>query len=179
VIRLLPRLEELFLGSERDALVADREGLVAVGVPPELAEHGTHTLYSFGLLDVVEVAMGTGRDVDEVAGVYFALSEKFRIDELLTKISLLPRNDRWETLARMALRYDLYAALAAITKEVLAATPADASPTDRVHLWEERNNTAIGQALRAIGDLDSTRADLAVLSVLLRQIRTLVRTAAA
>ena len=179
VTELMPHLEELFLSSERQALVDDREGLVALGAPAALAKHGTHTLYSFGLLDVVEVALKTGRDVHEVAGVYFGLSEKFQADELLTKISLLPRNDRWQTLARMALRYDLYAALAALTAEILNATPTDVTATERVQLWEQRNATAIGQALRAIGEVDRARADLAALSVLLRQIRTLVRTAAA
>ena len=54
-----------------------------------------------------------------MAAVYFVLSDRFRVDELLSKISLLPREDRWQTLARMALRYDLYAALAALTAEVL------------------------------------------------------------
>jgi len=179
VTELMPHLEELFRGSERAALVEDRENLVALGVPPELAKHGTHTLYSFGLLDVVEVALKTGRDVNEVAGVYFGLSEKFQVDELLTRISLLPRDDRWQTLARMALRYDLYAALAALTVEILNATPSDAGATERVHLWEQRNASAVGQTLRAIGEVDGARADLAAMSVLLRQIRTLVRTAAA
>ena len=61
----------------------------------------------------------TGRDVNEVATVYYVLSERFRVDDLLSKISDLPREDRWQTLARMALRYDLYAALAALTAEVL------------------------------------------------------------
>jgi len=79
----------------------------------------------------------------------------------------------------MALRYDLYAALAALTVEVLAGTPADATPTDRVTLWEQKNASPIGQAKKAIGELDTSRSDLAALSVLLRQIRTLVRTAAA
>ena len=57
--------------------------------------------------------------------VYFVLSERFQIDQLLSHISRLPRGDRWQTLARMALRYDLYAALAALTAEVLQSTPAD------------------------------------------------------
>jgi glutamate dehydrogenase len=45
----------------------------------------------------------------------FVLSAQFRVDYLLSKISALPREDRWQTLARMALRYDLYAALAELT----------------------------------------------------------------
>jgi glutamate dehydrogenase len=179
VVALLPHLEELFRGQEQEAMQAHTAELLAAGAPAELAEHGTRILYSFGLLDVVEVALNTGRDMFEVAGVYFVLSERFRVDDLLTRISHLPRNDRWQTLARMALRYDLYAALAALTNEVLAATPAGTDALERVELWEQRNTTAINQAIKAIGEVDASRADLAALSVLLRQIRTLVRTAAA
>jgi glutamate dehydrogenase len=179
VVALLPHLETLFRGAEQEAMRAHTAELLAAGAPPELAEHGTRILYSFGLLDVVEVALNTNRDMFEVAGVYFVLSERFRVDDLLTRISHLPRNDRWQTLARMALRYDLYAALAALTNEVLAATPAGSDALERVELWEQRNTIAIAQAIKAIGEVDASRADLAALSVLLRQIRTLVRTAAA
>ena len=62
-----------------------------------------------------------GRDVHEVATVYYLLSDRFRVDDLLSQISALPRDDRWQTMARMALRYDLYAALAALTAQVLAS----------------------------------------------------------
>ncbi|MDI1459625.1 NAD-glutamate dehydrogenase [Catellatospora sp. KI3] len=179
VTALMPRLSSLFLGAEHEAMQAHEAELIELGAPAELAEWGARTLYSFGLLDVVEVAADTGRELEEVAGVYFALSERFRVDDLLTKISQLPRDDRWQTLARMALRYDLYAALAALTKEVLAATPADTAPQDRVQHWEQANATATAQARKSIAELDEVKVDLAPLSVLLRQIRTLVRTAAA
>jgi glutamate dehydrogenase len=120
-----------------------------------------------------------GADLDEVAGVYFALSERFRVDAVLSKISELPREDRWQTLARMALRYDLYAALAGLTSEVLAATASGADPDARVFEWEQVNAASISRARNAIGEFDTSTADLAALSVLLRQIRTLVRTTAA
>jgi glutamate dehydrogenase len=79
----------------------------------------------------------------------------------------------------MALRYDLYAALAALTTEVLASTPADAPAEDRVVQWEQTNATAIVRARNALAEFADSGADLAALSVLLRQIRTLVRTSAA
>ncbi len=92
---------------------------------------------------------------------------------------MLPRNDRWETLARMALRYDLYAALAALTAEVLQSTPQRVPAPDRVYEWEQINAASIARARNAIGEFDDSRADLAALSVLLRQIRTLVKTSGA
>ncbi|MFE9656702.1 NAD-glutamate dehydrogenase domain-containing protein, partial [Micromonospora sp. NPDC006431] len=179
VARLLPDLENLFYGSEREAIAAHIDSLTQKGLPRELAAQATRLMYSFGLLDVVETAQSTGRDVGEVASVYFVLSDRFRVDALLSKISLLPREDRWQTLARMALRYDLYAALAALTAEVLGSTPDNVSPADRVQEWEQANATSIHRAHRAMGEFDESRADLSALSVLLRQIRTLVRTSAA
>ncbi|MFI7605708.1 NAD-glutamate dehydrogenase [Micromonospora sp. NPDC049366] len=179
VARLLPGLENLFYGSEREAITAHIDSMTERGLPRELAEQATRLMYSFGLLDVVETATSSGRDVGEVASVYFVLSDLFRVDSLLSKISLLPREDRWQTLARMALRYDLYAALAALTAEVLGSTPDSLPPQERVHQWEQSNATSIHRAQRAMGEFDESRADLAALSVLLRQIRTLVRTSAA
>ncbi|GAB3859440.1 NAD-glutamate dehydrogenase [Micromonospora andamanensis] len=179
ITRLLPTMETLFYGSERESIAAHIDSLTERGVPRALAERSTRLMYSFGLLDVVETAAGTGRDVGEVASVYFVLSDRFRVDSLLSKISLLPREDRWQTLARMALRYDLYAALAALTAEVLDSTSVDLPPQERVQQWEQSNATSIHRAERAMGEFDESRADLAALSVLLRQIRTLVRTSAA
>ncbi|TMM38687.1 MAG: NAD-glutamate dehydrogenase [Actinobacteria bacterium] len=177
--RLLPQLPTLFRGREREALQARCEQVTALGIPERIAEWSTRIFYGFGLLDIVGLADATGADTTEVAGVYFVLSERFRVDELLSRISDLPRNDRWDTLARMALRYDLYAALAALTSEVLASTSARESSEDRVTEWEHANGDALARARNAIGDFEDSRADLAALSVLLRQIRTLVRTAGA
>jgi glutamate dehydrogenase len=179
VSELLGRLDTLFVGTERAALEAHVESITARGLPADLSAQTTRVMYGFGLLDVVETARTTGRSPDDVAAVYFVLSERFRVDALLSKISLLPREDRWQTLARMALRYDLYAALAALTAEVFTSTPDDAPAEERVARWEEANATSIARTRTAIGEFQESRADLAALSVLLRQIRQLVRTSSA
>ncbi|GAA4248158.1 NAD-glutamate dehydrogenase [Dactylosporangium darangshiense] len=179
IARLLPQLDTLFRGRERDALRANAEGLRELGLPEEIADTTTRIMYGFGLLDIVEVASATGRDVNEVATVYYLLSERFRVDDLLSRISALPREDRWQTLARMALRYDLYAALAALTAEVLNATSREADPEARVHEWEQSNATSIARTRNTLGEFGDSPGDLAAISVLLRQIRTLVRASAA
>jgi glutamate dehydrogenase len=179
VQRLLPELGRLFCGQERASLRANVDKLTGMGLPADLAERLTGVVYGFGLLDIVSEAERGGRDLFEVAAIYFTLSDKFQVDELLSKISLLPRDDRWQTLARMALRYDLYAALAALTSEVLASTDGQLPAGDRVTAWERANSAAINRARRAMSEFQETSGDLAALSVLLRQIRTLVRTAGA
>jgi glutamate dehydrogenase len=179
VTALLPKLGTLFRGKERQSLRANVQTLVKLGLPEEIADHATRLAYSFGLLDIVETSHTTGCALDEVAGVYFALSERFRADHLLSKISDLPREDRWQTMARMALRYDLYAALAGLTAEVLATPASGAEAEQRVLEWEQANTVSITRIRNAMSEFGESPGDLAALSVLLRQIRTLVRTTAA
>jgi glutamate dehydrogenase len=179
VSMLLPQLPAVVVGLERRSMDEHIATVADKGVPLALAERVTLANYGFGLLDILEVGAATGREPAEVAKVYFVLSARFHIDELLSHISRLPRGDRWQTLARMALRYDLYAALAALTAEVLQSTPAEAPAEDRVSQWEHVNAASIARASNAMGSVADTPADLAALSVLLRQIRTLVKTSAA
>ncbi|GIE83982.1 NAD-glutamate dehydrogenase [Actinoplanes regularis] len=179
IATLLPQLSTVIVGAERRSFEERVATLAGKGVPDHLADQVSRVFYGFGLLDILETASAVDRDVTEVAQVYFVLSERFGVDMLLTHISRLPRGDRWQTLARMALRYDLYAALAALTAEVLQSTPASAAPEDRVSQWEQVNAASIARASNAMGDVDESPADLAALSVLLRQIRTLVKTSSA
>jgi glutamate dehydrogenase len=179
IAELLPQLPSVLVGVERRSMDEHIATLADRGVPMELAEKVTRANYGFGLLDVLETGRSTDRLPAEVAQVYFVLSERFQIDQLLSHISRLPRGDRWQTLARMALRYDLYGALAALTAEVLLSTPSEPSAEERVSLWEETNRASIARASNAMGKVDETPAELAALSVLLRQIRTLVKTSAA
>jgi glutamate dehydrogenase len=111
-----------------------------------------------------------------VAGVYFAISERIEVDRMLTRITGLPRDDRWSALARSALRYDLYAALAGLTQNVLTSTSSTEPPKERIDAWEQQNAEGVARAeatLEEIVGLDTF--DLATLSVALRTIRTLLR----
>ncbi len=176
---LLPKLPFVVLGLERRSMDEHIATIANQGVPMHLAERVTWANYGFGLLDILETSAAVGGEPTDVAQVYFVLSARFQFDQLLSHISRLPRGDRWQTLARMALRYDLYAALAALTAEVLQSTSAGSTAEDRVSQWAQVNAASIARAANAIGTVEDTPADLAALSVLLRQIRTLVKTSSA
>jgi glutamate dehydrogenase len=177
---LLPQVPDLFVGRESVAIRAHIDDLISRGVPAELATNSTSALYGFGLLDAVELARRAKLPHRAVAETYYTVSERFDIDNLLDRISLLPRLDRWQALARMALRYDLYAALAGLTRVVLESVPGDLSAADRVDAWIGANSGSISRALNTLSMLpEDGHADLATLSVVLRQIRTVVRASAA
>ena len=178
VRRLVPALPELLQGSERERWQERAEWARANDIPDELAALFASLLDSYSLLDVVELAQDMDRDVDEVAQVYFGVSEAFRIDDLLTHVSHLPREDRWSSLARGALRDDLYGVMRGLTRTVVERTDSgeSAEALERVREWMAENREALvrtSQVLRTVSAMD--QPDLAPLSVALRTLRGLVR----
>nr|BFE68307.1 hypothetical protein GCM10020092_016080 [Actinoplanes digitatis] len=156
VSALLVQLPTVVIGAERRSLEEHVATLAERGIPQELAGSVGRVVYGFGLLDILETAAATGHDATEVAKVYFVISERFQIDVLLSHISRLPRGDRWQTLARMALRYDLYAALAGLTAEVLQSTSSEAAPEERVAEWEQVNAASMARAGNAMGSVEES-----------------------
>ncbi|HZE37437.1 MAG TPA: NAD-glutamate dehydrogenase [Stackebrandtia sp.] len=179
VSTLLPRVRELLQGTEAEGMSEYAETLVSKGVPQSLAERVAGLMYGFGLVDVVEVTDAQRCDRQSVADVYFTLTARFGADDVLNKISALPRDNRSRTLARTALRYDLYAALAALTRQVMATTPDDMTAAERVDQWQHDNAATLDRVVSARAEFVTEGADLASLSVLLRQIRTLAQASAA
>jgi glutamate dehydrogenase len=171
---LTPRIPDLLRGEERENLHADADRLVGVGLPRELAIRIGGLLSAFSLLDVVEIAQATGHRAGDVAELHFAASDRFSVDDMLTKITELPRDDRWSALARAALRHDLYAALSTITMAVLRSTDDTMSATERLVLWEKANSERVARAHSTIAEaLARDNVDLATLSVALRVLRGL------
>src|SRR5213078_3028760 len=129
-------------------------------------------LNAFLLLDVVEIAAASGMPTDDVEGVarvadlHFRLSERFSVDEMLTCVTNLPREDRWSALARAATRHDVYAALSAITASVLKDTDSSLLATERLDAWAEQNPERVERARTTFAEaLSRDPVDLATLSV--------------
>jgi glutamate dehydrogenase len=176
VADLAPRIPELVQGFERERLRARAADHEKLGTPPPLALTAAALVDVFSLLDIIEITEATDRPAEQVASLYFTLSERFDIDRLLTLITALPQRDRWQSMARSALRSDLYAALADITSDVLATTNAHGSPGALADRWEAQNSEGLAQVRNTLAAIDDTGTwDLAELSVVLRAIRTLVR----
>src|SRR6202012_4675516 len=120
--------------------------------------------------------------------VYFLLADRLQLGRLRDLIVLLPRDDRWSSASRSALRDDLYASHAALTRDVLtvgnsgaaltgawAVTGAAGSAADRVAAWESLNSAAGSRAAGTLaGRWGRNRFTFTPLSVAVRVIRGLV-----
>jgi len=152
------------------------DGYVTKGVPKDLAWSVGTLPDLISALDITTVARSTRRPVGEVAEVYFALDEYLKLDWLRGRILDLPRDDRWQSLARAALREDLHVVHSAIAAEVLRTSTPGVGGHEQVAGWVETIEAATNRCLRLLNDIiNSGRADLATLSVALREIRSLVQ----
>jgi glutamate dehydrogenase len=134
-------------------------------------------LYQYSLLDVIDIADIVDRDPAEVADTYFALMDYLGTDGLLTAVSRLARDDRWHSLARLAIRDDLYGSLRALCFDVLAVGEPDESGEEKITEWELTNSSRVTRARRTLDEINQDELhDLATLSVAARQIRSMTRT---
>jgi glutamate dehydrogenase len=175
VQELLPTVPDLLQGAERDRWIRRRDELQASGAPADLAADCAILLHAFSLLDVVRISQSRDVDHADTAQIYYRLSARFGIDDILTRISALPRSDRWDALSRGAMRYDLYEALRALTMSVLDTTSPEMSADDRIRTWEELNVLVIERTDQTLAEIQSHDSnDLSTISVALRSLRSLV-----
>lgn len=169
-------LPKLLRGADLEWYQKIYDELTGAGVPEELATRVAGFSSAFPTLDIVAAADRVGRTPMEVAEVYYDLADRLRITQLMDRIIELPRADRWQSMARAAIREDLYAAHASLTAEVLSAGNGTSTPEERFKVWEQKNAALLGRARTTLEDIQSSDAfDLANLSVAMRTMRTLLR----
>ena len=109
-----------------------------------------------------------------IARVYFALYDRYGLENLLNRISALPQTTRWENMARIAMREDLYSTLVALAAQALQHPGANAQ--EKVQAWEQENVDRLERLREVLDEIESmsgddTGGELAALSVALRTLR--------
>ena len=150
--------------------------LRSAGAPDDIASRVAHSLYGFGLLNIVDIAAQSGRDLIECAGLYYAVSAHLGFDRLLFAVTTLERETRWHALARQAARDDLYQSLKLITTDVLSLSTQGQDRFAAIDCWERHNSARLIRARKALGELAALpEGDLAVVSVVAREVRSMIR----
>jgi glutamate dehydrogenase len=171
---LAESLPELAASSARNVLDKSSKALADAGVPRTLAKRVCAFDELFSALDIVEVANEVDDSAEEVAKVYFALGERLDLRWLRDQIVVLPRENRWQAMARAALRDDLYSQERALTADVMRGHSNEPDAASRIDAWLEHNATTVARCHQILEDLKASPApDFAMLSVAMREIRDL------
>jgi len=174
---LTPRMPEWLRGDDKAIVEKEAEEFASQGAPEDLAYLVAAGLYRFSLLDIIDIGDINDIDAAEVADTYFALMDRLGTDGLLTAVSELPRNDRWHSLSRLAIRDDIYASLRSLCFDVLAVGEPDESGEEKIAEWEHLSASRVERARRTLIEIrESGEKDLATLSVAARQIRRMTHT---
>jgi glutamate dehydrogenase len=170
-------IPEILLDGDREAVENAAQRLIEANVPPDLAERAASLGPMFPALDITDVANSTGEPLDTTAAVYFTLGDRLKLHWLRRHIEALPRDNRWRTLARSALRDDIFNQQAALAEEVLRNTPEEKDAHERIEIWAEANEGSVKRAMQVLADINASGTfDLSTLSVALREIRNLITT---
>jgi glutamate dehydrogenase len=174
VVKLSGQLPGIFSAGDREAWDAYAEGLKSKGVPTALADRLASLGALYAALDLTEVALEQKRDPALLASLYFELVGELQLRWFAEKITQLPTETPWQALARNALRDDLSSQQRALTMAVAKMSPDSTDPAAMLSAWKERYAGPLGRLESMTEELKRQGSiDLAVLSVLLRELRSL------
>lgn len=180
VVEMRRNLPEYLSDTSRARVRAKRDAGEAWGLPEQLIVIWIRGFEGYALLDVIRSAADHDFEATSLAPVYFATYDRFKVDELLGLITELPRSDRWEILARQAMRGSLYETAASLALSVAEGTEGDFSTIDGAQKalagWIENHPTRVGNIDRILDEIAEAAPDvtghprLAVVSVALRTL---------
>jgi glutamate dehydrogenase len=160
-------LESHLRGKMRDQLFANEAARLAGGVPESLAQRSVVWPLMHTGFDIIDLASRPNVTVRQAAAAYWEIFAELDLGWLWDAVGMLPRNDRWQTQARSALRDDLMGALADLAEDALHVGSA--------REWVAANERVVKRAMAMFAEIRRADAyDLTTLSVALRQLRNLV-----
>ena len=169
-------LPELLRALDRTAWQTRVRAFADPGVPVVLAERVAAMDALFFAFDIVESTRGTAQSVPRAAGVHFELDRRLELPWLRDRILKLPRADIWQTLARSALRDELYKSHRTLTSAVLAACSDSIDGAAAIEAWAGSRGV---EAERYLGTLRDIRAapgnEFTTLLVAVRELAGLSR----
>jgi glutamate dehydrogenase len=167
ISELSTTLEAHLLGRIRDQMFGNEAARLAAGVPERLAQRSVLWPLMHTAFDVIDLAHRQHLAVSEAAAAYWEMFDALDLGWLWDAVGALPRNDRWQTQARSALRDDLMSALANLADDALYVGGAGE--------WITANERIVARAMAMFTEIRRADAyDLTTLSVALRQLRNLV-----
>jgi glutamate dehydrogenase len=169
-------LPDVLDGGDRWAFASRTDELVGAGVPQELAVRVAGMPSMLSVFDIVEVSRASTRPPEFVMAIYFGIGARLELNWMRDRIIELPRANRWQALARAALRDDLYSIHRSLTRDVLDTAGASTDPEETIEGWIERHAVGVERCRAIIDDVKGSRTyDTTTLPVALREVRNLVR----
>ncbi|MBP6717898.1 MAG: NAD-glutamate dehydrogenase, partial [Rhodoferax sp.] len=164
--QLRANLAEWLPASSNESWQAAAEALVKADVEPSLAHNLTALEFIFPALDLADLATQAQTSLEQAARTYFDVDAALGLSEWRTQINRLPTDTLWQTQARASARDDVYSIAGQVTQGLLTRK-------EEVAVWREAHKVTIDRLCALLVDIGTMGADLAPVSVGLRELRQL------
>lgn len=153
--------------SAQDSWQQAIDALAKAGVDAELAQNLTALEFMFPALDLVDLAQSADTGLEQAARAYFGIEADLGLTDWRAQINRLPTDTLWQTQARGSARDDVYSIARQITLGQLSRG------AEGVETWRTQHGQAIGRLRALLTTISTQAADLAPVSVALRELRHL------
>ncbi len=168
-------LPDVLQGAPREVFEERANQLRQAGVPIGLASRVAGMPSMPFAFDIVAIASDTGRSLQDAMTAYFRLGDSLELSWLRDRIIELPRSNRWQGLARAALREDVLGLHRKLASRVLGRASGPVPGELAIEQWEVRNQPSVERWLATLADIRASRTyDTTTLPVALRELRRLI-----
>ncbi|MEX0962570.1 MAG: NAD-glutamate dehydrogenase [Pseudohongiellaceae bacterium] len=166
--KLPPDFQEMYAGKY--------EGLVAEGVPADLAEGITRCEFLFPATSFIDISQSSGEKLLTVVEVYYAIGESLQLNWLGKMINQLRVSNNWQALARETYLDDLAWQQRILTTNIVATVEKTGSAMSKVEKWSAKHEASLSRAKEMVELLRAEQEpDYATFSVVLRELQALAQ----
>lgn len=152
------------------------EGLIADGVPENLAKEITCCEFLFSATSIIDISQTRREKLATVVEAYYAVGEELQLNWLGKMINQLRVSNNWQALARETYLDDLAWQQRILTANIVGTKNRAGSAASRVEKWAEENVASLSRAKEMLEFLKlETDPDYAMFSVILRELQALAQ----
>ncbi|HKJ50756.1 MAG TPA: NAD-glutamate dehydrogenase domain-containing protein [Gammaproteobacteria bacterium] len=169
-------ISRAIVGQSRKNYTAARRRFIKYRLPATLAQELVDEVTLASAFDIVEIKLRLYSDTENVAKLFYALSERLQLPWIRDTISRTIVRNHWNNLAILNLRNDLHANQRNLTELVLQIVDNKRHTTKAMAIWEAHHSEALRRYDSILNEFSAMRTcDFPTLSVAVGEVRRLVQ----
>jgi len=169
-------ISSAIVGQSRRNYLATKRRFVKARLPASLAQELVDKTTLASAFDIIEIKSKLFSDTDNVAKVFYLLSERLQLHWIRDAISQTIVRTHWNHLAILNLRNDLHANQHNLTELVLQIVDNKCHTHKAIAIWEEQNIEALKRYDSILNEFSAMRTcDFPTISVAVSEVRRLVQ----
>ena len=169
-------ISSVIVGRSRKNYLANKRRFVKYRLPKELAHELVDKTTLASAFDIIEIKSKLQTETENVARMFYALSERLQLHWIRDAISTTIVRTHWNHLAILNLRNDLHANQHNLTELILQMVPNKRHTNKAMAIWEQQNTDALQRYDSILNEFSAMRScDFPTISVSVSEVRRLVQ----